>query len=91
MIPADSGIPNLRRGPNDPIWLSTEYYLFGWAKLTTPTRSGSLFRHTFHVLPAQRYSRPILNPKAVDTVPTGRHGAKCTVLPTLLLKQLKQL
>ena len=37
------------RGPQDPIQMSTESILFGQARLTTPTRLGSLFRLTFSV------------------------------------------
>ena len=37
------------QGPQDPIQLSTESILFGSARLTTPTRLGSLFWLTFPV------------------------------------------
>ena len=44
--------PELRvstQGLQDPIQMSTESILFGWARLTTPTRLGSLFQLTFSV------------------------------------------
>ena len=48
VIPAESGIPSMGLRSARPSWLLTEYYLFGRAGLTAPTRLESLFRPTLY-------------------------------------------
>ena len=50
VIPEESGIPSMGLRSARPSWLLTEYYLFGRAGLTAPTRLESLFRPTLYTM-----------------------------------------
>ena len=87
VIPAESGIPSLRMGFARPYLVVNRILIYSGGLGLPHHKVGVLVPAYFlHYFPAQRYSRLVLNAKkAVGTVPTGRHGAKYTVLLTLLL------